>query len=162
MNAKELMKKYDENMVDGYKLKNIDDLYKLHDVEYTSIEGFSTLNKSNQEIFKYFIVAFFNSLGLKNRANLIPKRVLLVHKQWWWIEEEQEDGEKKAVWIKEVHKAIDSAGDVIETITSDIEEEYIEQLGESNIGEKVYLRFEFYLCGEEEWLHIEKDGQRWG
>lgn len=156
MERNELERLYMENGLEDFKLRTLEDLEKVHGINARENEGFATLDNANKEIFKDFIVNFFNCLGVESRAALVPKSIYYVEEINYLTKEcskddyyiisgtvvnaIQEDGKKF-----EVHKWQDEDYKDYETIENETTN---------------YLRFSYIHYKRSEWLHV-KNADTW-
>lgn len=73
----EIEKRYAENGLKNYILRNTDDLKNVHGVDVVKIKGYKKLNV-NEEFFKKMLVSFYNAQGLQVRSRIEPLAVRYV------------------------------------------------------------------------------------
>ena len=77
MTGKELEKRYIENGLKDYRLRNFNDLKAVHGVDIMEIKGYNKL-AVNAEFFKTMLVRFYNAHGLERRSEIKPLAVKYV------------------------------------------------------------------------------------
>lgn len=69
---------YRVNGLTDLKLKEANELLRVHGIDYTKIDGYADLDDENRLIFEDFIVNIFNATGIGTRASLHPTDIYLV------------------------------------------------------------------------------------
>lgn len=153
MNRQQLEKLYSVNGVYDCKLRNLEDLIKIHNLDVKTIKGYSDLNNNDKNAFEIFILKYFNSQGLDNRLILNFTKVYRAYEVNYLIRQDEGDfifaGE---VWnCTNKNTKVRSWGDIknknnpnaIKSKTDD------------------YLRVEFKEGKYKIWLHIIDEGEEW-
>lgn len=92
MTRKEIRNLYKENGIYDFKLRNTEDLFKIHGIDVKKVEGFSELDNTHKETCEEFIVKMFNSRGVKSRGALIPKEVYVIDDIQYQLQESTKHG----------------------------------------------------------------------
>lgn len=141
---------YLNNGLNDCKLRNTEDLLRVHKVDFKSINGYIMLDDLNKLLYKKFIVNFFNAQGLLSRTEISPKAIYYVEDKDYLIKENPEDDYYTIVGG--IVTAINKNG-LKFVIHSWIDEKYdIADLTEEK--GKNYLRFEYEYQGRTCWLHV--------
>lgn len=69
------IEKYYELGINDFVLKSLDDIKALYNVVPEDTKGYDSLPEEKKEIYKEFLLKFFNSWGLDARLNLKPIEV---------------------------------------------------------------------------------------
>lgn len=147
MNRKQIENLYEINGLTEYNIRNTEDLLKVHGVDFKSIDGYNRLDDINRDLYKKFIINFFNGFGLESRAMLIPKGINYVEDIEYLVKENQED--EYYTVAGGVVMAIDRSG-LKSMLSKRLYEEYKEL--EITEGEpKKYLRFKYEYQEHKEW-----------
>ncbi|MFW6243184.1 MAG: hypothetical protein ACOC2W_03400 [bacterium] len=148
---------YKSNELNDYKLKSTDDLLRIHGIDYENINGYDKLDDLNKNIFKTFIVNFFNARGLVQRTKILPQGIYWV-KEVEYLTEDDKD-EEIFLAIKTVIYSINKDGS--SSILHEYEEDKSKNLEVVEKDEKFYLRFEYKNDGCQEWMHVVNKGKDW-
>ena len=160
MNLEQITSRYKENNLGDFKLKSVVDLFNIHDVDYSTINGFVGLSEKNKKLFMQMIVKFYNLQGLELRMAMVPKKIHCIKQQIWW------DGDK----LKEgIRSSIQSSYEILEPddeeeIVYEIEEYHdnqIEKLQHAVIQTVYYLRFEYIRYGRRDIVNFDNTLQWW-
>ena len=163
MNRSQLENLYRVNGLNDFKLRNTEDLLRVHGVDYKSVKGYSGLDDLNRAIYEKFIINIFNAWGLDSRAALIPTGI-------YWVEDSEyitkENPEQDYYNVAGgIVYSIDRYGN--KTVLREWEDEEYKHLEKIIEKPKRYLRFEYQHGinddGEPrmEWLHVIKEGKEW-
>lgn len=164
MTRTQLENVYKAHGLHDYKLKTTDDLLKIHGIDYKSIDGYNRLDELNQNIYKTFIINFYNAHGLDNR-NIIPKGIYYVEDTTLLNKKIDEYSEEYYSVVGSHILAIDRNG--IKTVHTHT---IFENCNEKDIIEeppKTYLRFQYqqgYMDDGEPrmaWMHVVDGGYAW-
>lgn len=157
MNIRQLERLYENNYLFDYKLRNTKDLLLIHGIDYKNTLGYNNLDDLNRAIYEKFIVNFFNSWGLESRWTLVPKGI-------YWVEEsdylvkEKPDQDYYTIAGGIVY-SIDRNG--LKSILKEWKDEEYICLDRIVERPKFYLRFEYEVNGNREWLHVVNGGENW-
>lgn len=154
---------YEVNGLSDYKLRNTEDLLKVHGINFKAVDGYSRLDDLNKDIYEKFIINIYNAFGLESRAELVPKGIYWVEHIEYLVKENPED-DYFIIAGGQVN-AIDRNGlkSVLHTWQDEDYKGY--EIKESEA--KNYLRFEYqhgtYDDGtpRNEWLHVTEEGKEW-
>lgn len=80
MDRSKLEELYRENGLLNYYLESTEDLLKIHGIDYTKIKGYEALDTYSKEIFKEFIIYYWNREGLDSRIAMRPVKVFIDRK----------------------------------------------------------------------------------
>lgn len=153
MNRYEIESLYEANGLNDYKLTSPEDLLKIHNINYNSVNGYDELDDLNKARYEKFIVNIYNAFGLESRATLIPKGIYYVEERNFLLKENPAD--ECFLEVGTIIKTINKNGEKC-TLHKWINEDYKNfQLTESE--PTTYLRFEYTHDGRNEWLHIENE-----
>lgn len=151
---------YNANELNDYRLKNTEDLLKVHGIDYKKVKGYEDLEDFNKEIYEKFIIKIFNSWSFDSRALLIPKAI-------YWVEDIEyivKDQDSLYVAAKVIYSIDKNGKRKILREWEDIDYTGFEKIEDEP---EFYLRFE-YESGTDsegkpikEWLHVIKEGNEW-
>lgn len=120
-------------------------------------KGYKQLDDLNRNIYKKFIINFFNALGLESRTTLIPKGIYFV-KDITYLAKKSLDDDYFVV----------TGGVIIafhrNGLKSILHKWVDEKYKHLEIKEKevtMYLRFEYEHKGRKEWVHVIDGGKSW-
>jgi len=156
MTRKELENAYELNGLTKYKLRNTEDLLRVHEIDYKAVDGYNKLDDLNRAIYEKFIINIFNTCGLDSRLSLVPKGIYWVEDIEYLVKGEPENDYYNIAGQKVY--SIDRTGRRI--ILHQWEDEKYKH-HEKTIEKQRYLRFEFERQGKREWLHVIKEGKEW-
>lgn len=91
MKRSEIKNLYIENGIYDLKLRNTEDLFKVHGIDFKDVEGYNKLDEVHRTIYEEFIVKMFNSWGIKARSTIVPKGIYLIDDVQYLIEENPKD-----------------------------------------------------------------------
>ena len=157
MNRSQLENLYRVNGLTDYKLRNTEDLLRVHGIDYKAVDGYNRLDDLNRTIYEKFIINIFNAWGLDSRATLIPKGIYWVQDSDYLVKETPtQDYYSVAGGIV---YAVDRHGN--KTVLHEWEDEDYKHLERIIEDPKAYLRFEYEHDGRNEWLHVIHEGREW-
>lgn len=158
MNRFQMEAIYEANGCVDYRLRNTDDLLKVHGIDFAKTKGFDELDEKNKLFFEQFIVNYFNAQGLDTKMTMLPKGIYFVEDADYLVKRTDDGDEycevvgglvmkfmangkmtKHKKWLDKDHK--DSAFFLGKT--------------------KQYLRFEYRIHNRNEWQHI-YSSTNWG
>lgn len=149
---------YIENNINEYKLLTTDDLVKCHGIDYKAIDGYENLLPMDRDIFKTFIINFFNAHGLNKRFSLMPISINFVE-EIEYIAADPEEDDDYVVEVKRIIKIIKSDGKKKQL--HKCENKRYKDLKIIKKEKKEYLRFELKDGKEKEWYHVTHQGTQW-
>lgn len=153
MNSKQLENLYLVNGIEDFRLKTLEDLFKVHGIKVENIKGYYEIGDIQQKIFKGFILNFFNGWGLEARATLEPVTVNYVNETDLLCVDEDGD----LLCVGHIREILLRNGDV-ELDERRVDEDYQDkELQESEVNS--YLRFQYYKYddkhnGDISWVHV--------
>lgn len=157
MNRAKIENLYEINGLTDYKLRNIEDILKIHEIDIKVVEGYSRLDDLSRSIYEKFIVNIFNAWGLESRATLIPKAIYYVEEIQHAAKVEPKEDYLTVIGITTY--IIDRNG-LKSVLKHWVDDDYKDiEPEESSI--KNYLRFEYEHQGRSEWLHVINEGKEW-
>lgn len=139
--------RYENYGLDDCRLKNINDLYQMHEINIEKIEGFNSLFDIEQFVFKKFIVNFYNEWELKNRDDIKPLSIYRVQQADLLY---TNDDEEPFVVGYELSRFVNGMY-VLHEINID---EGYRSTELERYEPQSYLRFEYKKDNKNEWLHI--------
>ena len=157
MDIKQIKSLYKANEIKGYKLKDTEDLYKIHGVDFKTVKGYNELNEVNKEIFKNFIVNIFNSFTVESRSTLVSNGVYYVEDTQCFVKENSENPTLTLCsrTVKEI------GNDDKKNLLHRWEDEECKNLEVVKSNVSTYLRFEYDHNGSSKWLQIMGGGKSW-
>lgn len=78
MDRKQVENVYLANGITDFKLRNTEDLLKIHGIDYMKVNGYDSLDELNQRLYKKAIINLMNACGLENRALFNPTGIYFV------------------------------------------------------------------------------------
>ena len=145
MTRKQLERKYEERGLNNYRIRTVDDLKAIHNIDIEELKGYENLSDEYRELFEKTVIHFFNAQGLEKRAECIPKAINYV--------QETEYISESNIIIGKIIKAI------YKNNKSRIIHRYVFEkdisFSKCRKYTSEYLRFEL----NNEWFHITKNEQ---
>jgi len=162
MKRNEVEKIFQEHGLNDYRLTCIEDLKSCLGIEALKVNGYEDLTEENKEIFRNFIINFFNSIGMDRKMITVPKAINYVED----IDSVAQDPDDKecVVTVCNVINVI-----VINVIKANgnkkqlhkyVNKEY-KDLIVSEQYRKEYLRFAFLEGKSKVWFHVTHEGKQW-
>lgn len=148
---------YKSNGLKDFKLRNIDDLLKVHGVDYKNVNGYNRLDDLNRTFYEKFIIKFFNANFLEVRSSIIPISINFVEETLHLGKENINDDDFVPLGATVTAICRNGLKLVIHT-WRDKEYKHLDIL-ENEIS--TYLRFEYKINDKREWLHVIKKGEEW-
>lgn len=104
MNYKQIENLYKNNGFDEYVLASPSDILKVHNIDVLTITGYDELTDEQKDLYKAFIVNFYNRWGLETRMVLKPIRIRYIKKREkkYMRFEYEKNGEKE--WLHIVNE----------------------------------------------------------
>ncbi len=147
---------YKTNGIKNYKLRNTDELLKVHGIDFREVQGYNRLDDIRRAIYEKFIVNIFNNYGLESRSKLIPKGIYYVeHTERFAKSDSEEDVYVLVDWVIMV---IDRSG--LRSLLRMGEDEEFKHLEIVDQDTEKYIRFEYELGESNIWLHV-IDENKW-
>ena len=75
---KNIEKLYKYYGITDYKLRNTEDLLKIHGVDFKAVKGYKDIDDINRVVYEKFIINFLNGSSLESRMTLVPKEIHFV------------------------------------------------------------------------------------
>ena len=134
---------YEENKMVDYLLRDIEDIKKVYGIDVLKIDGYENLTYEQKELYKKFIVNFFNRWGLEARATIKPQSIgCFEDYNYINVNEDIVGGE-----VVEIIKG----GDRLVTYAW-FDDEYKKE--DCEIKRTEYISFKYMLGDRHEWLHV--------
>lgn len=149
MDKLKLEKLYEEEKLYDYRLKNIEELCRIHDIKLNQIEGYTKLTERDKQTFTEFLVNYYNTHEIERR-NIISLRVFRALEEEYVIDDLKIKGE-----IFLVKRIIYKVGfnNKMELVEECIDSEYEEY--DSRLGSVFsYLKFVCVENGRHVCIHI--------
>lgn len=157
MERKQIENIYKFNGLRDFKLKDTDDLMRIHGVDYKNVDGYNKLDDLNRTFYKKFIVKFFNGHWLETRSSIIPKSINFVEDILHLGKENIKDDEFVPLGGT-INIVCRNGLKMVMRTWNDDEYKNLNVL-ENEVDN--YLRFEYTINGKNEWLHVIKNGEEW-
>lgn len=145
--------KYKLYGLDDKKLKVLKDISNIYEISPLEIQGYGTLTRENKNIYKHFIINFFNSWDLDTRKTIKPLSINDVEEIKYLGNADPDDPEYFTILIHELY-----------VIKNDSTKELLKRLEYKENSMKIkdtvkdrYLRFEYEIHGIQEWIHVLND-----
>lgn len=149
MEYKELENKYKSNGLPELKLNELEDILNVYALDVLEVEGYDFLTEENKNLYKKFIINFFNGWGLEARNTLKPISFNEVEDIEHMGKEDPEDEEL----ITLIHEIYVIKNDGSKELLK-VWEEKQDKIEIKEIIKNKYVRFEYEIYGKKEWLHI--------
>lgn len=149
MEYKKLEVQYKINGLTENKLNVLEDILNVYGLDVLEVEGYDTLTDENKNLYKKFILNFFNGWGLEARNTLKPISFNEVEDIEYMGKEDPEDEEL----ITLIHEIYVIKNDGSKELLK-VWEEKQDKIEIKEIIKNKYVRFEYEIYGKKEWLHI--------
>lgn len=152
--------KYEVRGLTGYKLQSLEDIKAIYGQDIRLLKGFSDLSKDNQDLFKKFIVNFFNAWGLDTRPQFTLQQVNYVQETVYMKPSEDLEVLEGSVYedVATVIKRLNSKGMYVKFLVYNHQKE---NLVDCKIATLHYLRIDYKRGTQKNWLHIFSP-EEWG
>ena len=163
MNRQDVERIYKENGLSNYKLTCLEDLRNCHGIDALQINGYENLTEENKEIFRNFIINYFNGQGMDARMITIPKAINYVED----IDcvaphpDRETDEDYKNCFVSVVNKINVLRADGTKKQLHKYSDKDYENLQPTEEYRKEYLRFAFLEGKRKIWLHVTHEGRQW-
>lgn len=148
---KEAIEYYDKSRgLSDFKLRSIEDIFEIHKIDVLKIDGYENLTDKNKELFKSFIVNFFNASGLERRNSLLPLNINYVIDTEYLGKRNESDDFFVPLGYKIYVLSADNKLHFFKQEKFD-EAKYIECTEDT---ESQYLRFEYDSDTGKSWQHV--------
>ncbi len=131
------------------KLNVLEDILHVYDLDVLEVEGYEFLSENNKELYKKFILNFFNSWGLEARRTIKPISFNEIEAIEYMGKEYPEDEDlislKNELYIikndgsKELYRVKENKENKIKVVDT---------------FKKKYNRFEYEILGKQGWIHV--------
>lgn len=161
---REIMRKFEEHNLVDYQLGDIEDLKYVFNIDVNNIQGYSTLDDSNKQLFNEFIVNFLNGLGIDSKLCVDPLSIYFVEEYESFVKD-LEECETDSLYVVSYEYKLAALDKDMKPVKKLIENR-LDKYKECEIlstSTKRYLRFTyFYKYGEnlkKEWLHVMNENE---
>lgn len=157
MKRNEVEKIFEEHGLNDYRLTCIEDIKKCLGIDALNVNGYEDLTEKNKEVFRYFIINFFNSMGIDRKMITVLKAINYVED----IDSVAQDPDDKecVVTICNVINVIKADGKK-KQLHKYVNKEY-KDLVPIEHYRKEYLRFAFLEGKSKVWFHVIHEGKQW-
>jgi len=145
---------YEKNGIKNYKLRDTQDLLKIHGVDFKEVKGYEDIDDIHRAEYEKFIIDFLNGLGLESRMTLVPKGIYYVEDTDFLIPEDD-----YFIVVGGIVESIDRNG--VKSILRTWNDPEYKDEKHTESEAKRYLRFQYEHNGRAEWLHVTKNGSEW-
>jgi phage anti-repressor protein len=163
MNRYDIEKIYQENGLNDYRLTCLEDLKNCHGIDAEKIKGYEDLTEENKEIFRNFIVNYFNGQGMGRKMITVPKAINYVEDiDYIAADPRGADDEYYKNYVISVVRKINiiKANGKKKQLHKYQDDEY-KNIEPTKEVRKEYLRFEFKEGKSNIWLHVTHEGTQW-
>jgi hypothetical protein len=163
MNRQQIEMIYEANGLSDYRLKSLEDLKKCHGIDAFCVSGYDDLEEEHKEIFKRFIVKYFNSNGMGLKMCTVPISINYVEDIDYIAPDPRglEDDDYKNVVVSIVRKInVINANGKKKQLHKYQDAEY-KGIKPTKENRSEYLRFEFREGKSKTWLHVTHNGEQW-
>lgn len=157
MKRNEVEKIFQEHGLNDYRLTCIEDLKNCLGIDALKVNGYEDLTEENKEIYRNFIINFFNSMGMDRKMITVPKAINYVE-DIDHVAQDPED-EECVVTVCNVINVIKANGKK-KQLHKYVNKEY-KDLIQTEHYRKEYLRFAFLEGKSKVWLHVTHEGKQW-
>lgn len=145
----ELKARYKDRGLNDFRINTIEDIFHLYNIDILKVDGYDLLTEEHKQLYKKFIINFFNGWGLEARETLKPISFNYVEEVEHVGKEDPEDGYVITL-LKEI--SLIKYDGSMEVLTR--QENKDNKLKVLEVYKNKYLRFEYELYDRKEWLHI--------
>lgn len=149
MEYKKLEDQYKTNGLTENKLNVLEDILNVYGLDVLEVEGYDTLTDENKNLYKKFILNFFNGWGLEARSTIKPIRFNEVEELEHIGQESSDDGYVTTL-LHEIYVIRNDGSKELFKVWENKED----KLEIKDTIKNRYLRFEYEIYGKKEWLHI--------
>lgn len=158
MERSQVEKIFRNNGLNYYQLTSIDDLKKCLGIDVEMVKGYADLTEENKEIYKRFIINYFNQIGMDTKIITVPKAINYVEQIDYLAP--YPDEETNALVSIKTEIFILKADGSRKKMHKYSDDDYKELKVVKTVKEK-YLRFAFLEGKQKVWLHITHEGNQW-
>jgi hypothetical protein len=149
MEYKKLEDQYKVNGLTENKLNALENILNVYGLDVLEVEGYDTLTDENKNLYKKFILNFFNGWGLEARSTIKPISFNEVE-EFEHIGQENSDDGYVTTLLHEIYVIKDDGSKELFKVWENKED----KLEIKDTIKNRYLRFEYEIYGRKEWLHI--------
>lgn len=149
MEYKKLEDQYKINGLTENKLNVLEDILNVYGLDVLEVEGYDTLTDENKNLYKKFILNFFNGWGLEARSTIKPISFNEVEELEHIGQENSDDGYVTTL-LHEIYVIRNDGSKELFKVWENKED----KLEIKDTIKNRYLRFEYEIYGRKEWLHI--------
>ncbi len=149
MEYKKLEDQYKVNGLTENKLNALEDILNVYGLDVLEVEGYDTLTDENKNLYKKFILNFFNGWGLEARSTIKPISFNEVE-EFEHIGQENSDDGYVTTLLHEIYVIRNDGSKELFKVWENKED----KLEIKDTIKNRYLRFEYEIYGRKEWLHI--------
>lgn len=149
MEYKKLEDQYKVNGLTENKLNALEDILNVYGLDVLEVEGYDTLTDENKNLYKKFILNFFNGWGLEARSTIKPISFNEVEELEHIGQENSDDGYVTTL-LHEIYVIKNDGSKELFKVWENKED----KLEIKDTIKNRYLRFEYEIYGRKEWLHI--------
>ncbi len=149
MEYKKLEDQYKVNGLTENKLNALEDILNVYGLDVLEVEGYDTLTDENKNLYKKFILNFFNGWGLEARSTIKPISFNEVE-EFEHIGQENSDDGYVTTLLHEIYVIKNDGSKELFKVWENKED----KLEIKDTIKNRYLRFEYEIYGRKEWLHI--------
>lgn len=154
----ELEKFYIDRGLTDYKFRDNNDLRTILNISFDSVSGYEGLDNINKEIYRKFIINFFNALDLEARTSIYISGIYYAEEKKYLAKELET---QYFTIVGEIVSYIDKNGDkvVLYKRLKDNKRNSSFVIIESE--PIYYLRAEYMYKGQKGWFNVIKEGKEW-
>ncbi len=141
---------YKSRGLSDFKLRSIENIFEIYNIDVLKIDGYENLTDQNKELFKSFIVNFFNASGLERRNSLLPLSINYVIEKEYLGKRNESDDYFVPLGYKIYVLSADNKLHFFKQKKFD-ESKYIECTEDT---ERQYLRFDYESETGTSWQHV--------
>ncbi|NLK23797.1 MAG: hypothetical protein GX309_07430 [Clostridiales bacterium] len=139
-----------KKLEDQYKINGLtENKLNVYGLDVLEVEGYDTLTDENKNLYKKFILNFFNGWGLEARSTIKPISFNEVEELEHIGQESSDDGYVTTL-LHEIYVIRNNGSKELFKVWENKED----KLEIKDTIKNRYLRFEYEIYGKKEWLHI--------
>lgn len=154
---------YQKKGLSNYKLTCLEDLKSCHGIDALQVKGYEDLTEENKEIYRNFIINFFNARGIDARMITVPKAINYVEEIDYVAPypNAESDEDYKNCYVSVDTKIIVLKADGSKKQLHKYSDSEYKHLKYTEQHRKEYLRFAFLEGKSKVWLHVTHEGKEW-
>lgn len=149
MEYRYLEAKYKFNRLSDNKIESLENIYNIYRIDALDIAGYAKLSNENKDLYKAFIINFFNNWGLEARNTIQPLSFNYVEEVECFGKEDINDDSLIRVSQEIYNIDIDGKKNLLM-----VSEDKDRKLKIVETIKKKYLRFEYKIYGRTEFIHV--------